>query len=593
MTSKATLPVLRLVLSLLAIKPSYPADFDYAFDCGGEQLCVPKMTHLTAETFNQTLVHADPKKLHVVEFYAPWCPICQGLAPTYGFVASSFGMNQDVVFAGLNCETQSSICVSQQITGFPTFKFWYHDPSDSSQDLVADPWNEMRTAGNFIKAIEKKLQERGKATVHSNTSRAGVMHTRKDVLPVTAIKLQDLASTIHYTLDDAVSTGLPTKATVRSLGAWVDLLSGLLPGLDTDLATLQALLQQQGKDGAATDIEALGRAKEHLTLWEQPHPLVPPGGGDRPYNWSTCVGSQHGYPCGLWELFHTLTLAESDSDTGPSSAAYEPTTLRGIRDFVDAFFRCSDCRQHFLDRAKGGKGQSGIEMVDSKQVSVLWLWRVHNEVSQRLAPSWNVTGAMVLYPTMDVCFECATDWGGIECASEACMMASGWGDDDGGAGDAGGDGHGSAGDKEGGVGPGFSDVTWHDDMVMNVLQRNYFPALQAIAGDDDDGDDAAEVIEVGSKHLPTDSIGVAEAELQVVRQDEKMEPPPAAYTTRTKLLPVQLMVITIAAALGMMLFWPSRATQSRNPTHDGPRQGSGIVRSDGGESSLLATAAAL
>ena len=173
------------------------------------------------------------------------------------------------------------------------------------------------------------------------------------------------------------------------------------------------------------------------------------------------------------------------------------------------------------------------------------------------------------------------------------MMASGWGDDDGGAGDAGGDGHGSAGDKEGGVGPGFSDVTWHDDMVMNVLQRNYFPALQAIAGDDDDGDDAAEVIEVGSKPLPTDSIGVAEAELQVVRQDEKMEPPPAAYTTRTKLLPVQLMVITIAAALGMMLFWPSRATQSRNPTHDGPRQGSGIVRSDGGESSLLATAAAL
>jgi thiol-disulfide isomerase/thioredoxin len=375
---------LYVAVTLLAIKPSYPADLDYAFECG-DQVCVPKVTHLTANSFNETLLQKDPKKLHVVEFYAPWCPICQGLAPMYGSVASSFGMNKDVEFAGLNCEAFSNICLEQMIIGFPTIKFWFHDPSNSSQNLIAEPWNEIRTVDSFVSAIVEKLEERGKATIHSNTSRAGVLHTRKDVIPIHPTKLQDLAATIHYTLDDAVSTGLPTQAAVHSLSLWVELLSTQLPGLEADLAAFHGLLQKQAAGGAAADLDALTKAKDRLVVWDQPHPLLPHGGGDRAYNWSTCVGLQHGYPCGLWELFHTLTLVETAGETmttSPDSGTYVPSTLRSIRDFVDAFFRCSDCRQHFLVRAEGdSKGADGIETVGSSQESALWLWRVHNEVT--------------------------------------------------------------------------------------------------------------------------------------------------------------------------------------------------------------------
>ena len=66
-------------------------------------------------------------------------------------------------------------------------------------------------------------------------------------------------------------------------------------------------------------------ATSELQLWGQPHPVRPsPGSGpgaERAYNWSTCAGVQHGYPCGLWELFHTLTLVASTSASASTSVA--------------------------------------------------------------------------------------------------------------------------------------------------------------------------------------------------------------------------------------------------------------------------------
>ena len=45
--------------------------------------------------------------------------------------------------------------------------------------------------------------------------------------------------------------------------------------------------------------------------------------------------------CGLWLLFHSLSVRVSDKE---SNAA-----LRAIHTFVENFFNCQECREHFLE----------------------------------------------------------------------------------------------------------------------------------------------------------------------------------------------------------------------------------------------------
>lgn len=44
--------------------------------------------------------------------------------------------------------------------------------------------------------------------------------------------------------------------------------------------------------------------------------------------------------CGLWLLFHSLSVRVSDSESTEAFLA--------IRGFVDHFFKCQECREHFL-----------------------------------------------------------------------------------------------------------------------------------------------------------------------------------------------------------------------------------------------------
>jgi thiol oxidase len=66
-----------------------------------------------------------------------------------------------------------------------------------------------------------------------------------------------------------------------------------------------------------------------------------------------CRGSQAqfgGYPCGLWSLWHTLTLAQAaaatrlDPRTGPSDPK---EVLMAMKGFIQEFFGCRDCARHF------------------------------------------------------------------------------------------------------------------------------------------------------------------------------------------------------------------------------------------------------
>lgn len=119
--------------------------------------------------------------------------------------------------------------------------------------------------------------------------------------------------------------------------------------------------------------------------------------------WIGCkpsVSGHRGFSCGLWQLFHYLTVQASNSDQ--SHDALE--VLQAIHGFVKHFFGCTHCSKHFQEMAD----RNGIWKVATKEEAVLWLWSAHNEVNMRLAGDNTEDPAFpkIQYPSQGMCSQC-------------------------------------------------------------------------------------------------------------------------------------------------------------------------------------------
>lgn len=114
------------------------------------------------------------------------------------------------------------------------------------------------------------------------------------------------------------------------------------------------------------------------------------------------VNGRRGYTCGLWTLFHFLTVQTTSSDHNSNADPLE--VLRGIYGFVKHFFGCSHCSQHFQEMAQ----RENIWNIKSNEEAVLWLWSAHNQVNKRLAGDDTEDPAFpkVQFPTVNMCSAC-------------------------------------------------------------------------------------------------------------------------------------------------------------------------------------------
>ena len=123
-----------------------------------------------------------------------------------------------------------------------------------------------------------------------------------------------------------------------ALQAWLRLLADYLPG-----ATLRAAF---GRLSAALTLEAQGGSSGEGQMarerWNQmldaalfDQSLLP-----RHPQWRVCVGStwehHRGYPCGLWLLFHTLSMRHESQ--GAAAAQQSAQFVPVLRGFVSHFF---------------------------------------------------------------------------------------------------------------------------------------------------------------------------------------------------------------------------------------------------------------
>uniref|UniRef100_A0A7S3PV83 Sulfhydryl oxidase n=1 Tax=Chaetoceros debilis TaxID=122233 RepID=A0A7S3PV83_9STRA len=119
-----------------------------------------------------------------------------------------------------------------------------------------------------------------------------------------------------------------------------------------------------------------------------------------------------GYTCGLWEMFHILTLGSSQSHNQlygfrKGHIVSQKEVAFTIRNFVSSFFRCNICRDHFLTvydscghahctrltdelplfSSEINSSLTNEDFSDSAlpgMEAALWLWEVHNSVNLRL-----------------------------------------------------------------------------------------------------------------------------------------------------------------------------------------------------------------
>nr|XP_018670139.1 sulfhydryl oxidase 1-like isoform X1 [Ciona intestinalis] len=121
--------------------------------------------------------------------------------------------------------------------------------------------------------------------------------------------------------------------------------------------------------------------------------------------WVGCQSSKpslRGYPCSLWTLFHTLTVAGYNANLQDQSLV--PDTMY---QYITNFFSCQECRLNFKKEiAKFPFNNAG-----HKYDAVLWLWKLHNCVNERLHKNSSTEDPLfpkIQFPSMKQCIDCYT-----------------------------------------------------------------------------------------------------------------------------------------------------------------------------------------
>lgn len=119
-----------------------------------------------------------------------------------------------------------------------------------------------------------------------------------------------------------------------------------------------------------------------------------------------CTGSgsgYRGYTCGLWQLFHHLTVEAAANPVNNNGNE----VLSAMYGYVQSFFGCSDCAAHFKDMSTGKK----LFDVTDHQDAVMWLWEAHNQVNERLSgdSTDDPEFPKIQYPSTEMCSDCKTE----------------------------------------------------------------------------------------------------------------------------------------------------------------------------------------
>ena len=205
----------------------------------------------------------------------------------------------------------------------------------------------------------------------------------------------DLEMTVTYSLKHEIpSYKLISGQAFTALKDYLNVLVKYLPFSNRALKILDSLKNTIYKHTNEIRGENL---LDYLNMFDDgPEPVF------SSHDWIGCKGSKpqfRGYPCGLWTLFHTLTVNAVIQNKHLNSLE----VLHAVLGYVTYFFGCEDCSRHFQEMAV-----KSMHEVSSPQDSVLWLWRAHNEANKRLSgdPTEDPYHVKIQFPSHETCPTC-------------------------------------------------------------------------------------------------------------------------------------------------------------------------------------------
>lgn len=330
----------------------------------------------------------------VVEFYAPWCPHCQHFREHYIEFAEQLQKlaqqqpeKADVKIYAVSCSAYRPLCQKFGITSYPGLrlfkagatnatgiaKYWQLHPFDVMKDLGLLT-AELNLELPAIKKKRKSLETNKNVGVDS----ASGVRTKQNVF-------DDAWLSLDYALKNGVfmnDSGPLNNETQTRLKDWIHLLHSALPPSWTLQKMIKALMD---------NFSDIVQSEQELirVLRQYPPPRK---------KWSqSCTHGDPvaGYTCGLWELFHLVTVGAVEynsmisNDDGGLVIHTEEAALK-IRNFVESFFGCEVCRINFVnafDRCSFNRCTrlSHESYSDTEWIQLpVWLWETHNAVNVRL-----------------------------------------------------------------------------------------------------------------------------------------------------------------------------------------------------------------
>ncbi|XP_065918965.1 sulfhydryl oxidase 1-like isoform X1 [Dysidea avara] len=269
---------------------------------------------------------------------------------------------------------------------------------------------------NSTVSIVRKPQYTDQSNRQQNNDNVIMVKTSKqrDVVMAPPIRphLMDLQSAVAYTFRREVPLhSIVSGAAFSALTQFVQLLEQVFALLDRPtrdaLQNINFQLNSRKQAGFMLSRDWVKLLDIKLDPSMSVLPMEP--------QWRSCVGTEphyRGYPCGLWTLLHTVTIQcmpqihITNVVVRPHYRPWHISSREALliaKNYVENFFTCEKCREHFSEMARVVLYEAGDDVS-----AILWLWQAHNRVNKRLANDISTDPAhpKVQFPTPQLCQSC-------------------------------------------------------------------------------------------------------------------------------------------------------------------------------------------
>jgi hypothetical protein len=290
----------------------------------------------------------------------------------------------------ISCVPNKAICHDMDVKGYPTIMFYKANSINGTvlKHWELHPYQLLRLAGATIDEGMEDVDMRNEVpddnNKNNNLLRKKMASPPKEPHFMERSK-REVYQDAHLSLDFALRTGVFTESGALSkkkegtLKRFLTLLQQCLPpgsSMQPLVADLLANLLIIVK-GETELVKILDRHDKPAQEWSP-----------------ACLQHGTGYTCGLWQLFHIITIGLVEWNKASFDSEGQLHTMSSsetIRDFVFNFFLCDECRSHFVsefdacmyDRCNRLVDRDGATLAHWVQFP-LWLFEQHNGVNVRL-----------------------------------------------------------------------------------------------------------------------------------------------------------------------------------------------------------------